>query len=195
MSLYTKRFLLLLALFPLICPRIATADNIQPIVSIEQQSETLQMPSSRVLAVESYLSDYHYGSQIDNYNLANVFVTAADENGIDYRILPSIFVLESTAGKHGLYSNYFGFMQNGIGGLRHFDSVEQSIDFISNALTKHPYAGKDIKGIVQTYNPPSANPNYYSEFKVLSDKITNYKEGYDELIPMVQNGQLVSDGL
>lgn len=186
---HTKRFLLgLLLVYWAFLPTKAKSDQIQPIVSIPQQSETLQMPSSKVLAVESYLSDYHYGSQTDDYNLATAFVEAADESNIDYRILPSIFVIESTAGKHGLYNNYFGFMQNGAGGLRHFSSTESSVYFISDALTKHPYAGKSLRGIVQTYN--SANPAYFSEFMVLYNKITVSEESYQTLMPMVANNQL-----
>ena len=155
-------------------------------------AKPLQMPDNRILAVSSFLDGYRCGSQIDDFDVATDFVNDADTNGIDYRILPSIWILESTCGKQQEVNNGFGFMKKG-GGLMPFGSTEDAIAYISSAWTRSPYAGKTLKGAVQTYNPPSANPNYYSEFMQEYGMISANEASYERLIPELQNNQIDSE--
>lgn len=150
------------------------------------------MPDNRILAVSSFLDSYHCGSKIDDFDVATDFVNDADANGIDYRILPSIWILESTCGKQQEVNNGFGFMKRG-GGLMPFLSTEDAITYISSAWTRSPYAGKTLKGAVQIYNPPSANPNYYSEFMQEYNMISANESSFQRLIPELQNNQIDSE--
>ncbi len=96
---------------------------------------------------------------------AESFVVSADRYGIDWRIVAAIGFIESTGGKFAckkVEHNAFGWGSCTIG----FDSYEEAIDHISMNLagkyskTSKYYAGKDIRGILEAYNPPSIVPDY-----------------------------------
>lgn len=89
-----------------------------------------------------------------NYTLE--YLDAANKYGIDYRLLPAISIQESGCGKHQLYNNLWGWDSNN--GLKHFDTPEQGIDYISQKLsTLKYYKNKSVIGILKAYNK---NPDY-----------------------------------
>lgn len=106
----------------------------------------------------------------DRYNLplaehAELFVISADRYNIDWRLVAAIGFIESTGGKFACKTvghNAFGWGSCTIS----FDSYEESIDHISMNLageysrTAKYYAGKDVRGILEAYNPPSVVPDY-----------------------------------
>jgi hypothetical protein len=102
-------------------------------------------------------------------NDAVYFVEAAQEYGIDYRILPVIWWKESQCGLHELNGNGFGFEPSG--SLKKFSSDEQAIFYISQQLaTARPYAGKTIQQKVYSYNSVG-EPRYYQTFLSLFNSI------------------------
>src|SRR5258708_19134834 len=87
--------------------------------------------------------------------LAQDFVLAADKNGLDWRLLPGIAMVESSGGKHYKNRNIFGWKN----GKAKFRSVRWSIHYLASRFAHSPlYAGKDVKDILRTYN--SARPGY-----------------------------------
>ena len=105
------------------------------------------------------------------------FVVAADEYGIDWRLLPAIGFIESTGGKFAC--NRVSYSAFGWGSCRiNFDSYEASIDIISRHLgghepnTAHFYAGKDTFDILQTYNPPHIVETYAQQVMRVMDQIS-----------------------
>ena len=94
-----------------------------------------------------------YNSPLADY--ADEFVSYADLNSLDYRLLPSITGVESTFGKHiptGSY-NAYGWAN----GDYSFDSWEDSIAHVSETL-KNSYIEKgapSIAKIAKRYAPPS----------------------------------------
>ena len=119
----------------------------------------------------------------DNAPLAGYgiyFVQAADKYGIDWKLLPSISVIESSAGaqacryKDGtLKYNAFGW-----GGCKiAFRSYEEAIDIITKSLagkdpkTEHHYKGKTISQVINTYNPPSIRSDYHYLVTYVMQKI------------------------
>lgn len=96
---------------------------------------------------------------------AKYFVISADKYDIDWTLLAAIGFIESTGGKFACKTvgyNAWGWGSCTLG----FDSYPEAIDTISKNLagqyekTAHHYAGKDVRGILQAYNPPSVVPDY-----------------------------------
>lgn len=138
------------------------------------------MPESRILAVSAFLDSYKCGSSLDDFNTATEFVNEADKNGIDYRILPAIWIMESSCGKHQLVQNGFGFMKAGgqAAGLRPFNSTDDAISYISHALTMPPYASKSLPDVILTYNH---SYTYLEEFTRLTGEISDYNQLVEKL--------------
>ena len=97
------------------------------------------------------------------YGLA--MVQAADEYGVDWRLVAAIGFIESTGGKFACKgASYSAF---GWGSCKiNFSSYEESIDVITKNLGGHNpntaryYKDKTLGQIIDTYNPPYVRPNY-----------------------------------
>jgi hypothetical protein len=86
---------------------------------------------------------------------AEDFVAAADENGLDWRLLPSIAFVETGAGKTAQGNNLFGWDS----GRAQFASVPHAIHWVAWRLASSSlYARKDRVELLRTYNP---RPQYW----------------------------------
>ncbi|CAM6004569.1 unnamed protein product [Sphagnum balticum] len=141
------------------------------------------MPDNRIVAVQSFLDARRCGSQTSDFDAATEFVDEADTYHIDWRILPVIYLKESTCGQHELAgtNNGFGF---GNGSVR-FTSFANAVATISEKLTIHPYAGKSLQGIISTYNN---HPEYLTSFMGYYQEITLNYEAVNRLLPMLNQG-------
>ena len=82
--------------------------------------------------------------------LAREFVAAADRHNLDWRLLPSIAVVESSGGKAFHNNNIFGWNN----GDHRFRSVKESIHTVAERLANsHYYRNKPLEKILTTYNP------------------------------------------
>jgi len=95
------------------------------------------------------------------------FIKAADKYQIDFRLLPSISLIESQCGK--IYprktNNPFGWNSAKTG----FESIPAAIDFITERLANGKYyAGKSITKKLEAYCP---NPTYPGRVKKIIDEI------------------------
>lgn len=80
------------------------------------------------------------------------FVQAADRNDLDWRLLPSISMVESTGGKLAPNNNMFGWDNCDI----RFTSNREGIYAVAARLKTSPYyRNKSLDGILKTYNPRS----------------------------------------
>jgi len=83
-------------------------------------------------------------------NLANDFVTAADKNKLDWRLLPSISIVESGGGKAARNNNIFGW---GNGNLK-FPSIKAGLQEVAFRLGRSPlYRNHNSAGKLKVYNP------------------------------------------
>jgi hypothetical protein len=83
-------------------------------------------------------------------HLAADFLAAADRHHLDWRLLPSISLVESGAGKHCSGNNVFGWKS----GRKEFASVREAIYLVASRLAvSRIYRGKDLNGILAAYNP------------------------------------------
>jgi hypothetical protein len=102
-------------------------------------------------------------------------VQAAEDNDLDWRLIPAIAVRESTGGKNDcdhVRNNPFGWGSCKIG----FYSIDQAIDTIAanlggnNPNTARHYDNKTTKQILHAYNPPSIVPRYAEQvMSIMSD--------------------------
>ena len=82
--------------------------------------------------------------------LANVFLEAADDYDLDWRLLPSLSWIETTGGKQARRNNMFGWDS----GRAEFSSLSAGIHQVGYRLAKSGlYRDKDLDSILATYNP------------------------------------------
>ena len=81
---------------------------------------------------------------------AQDFLIAADQNQLDWRLLPSISFIESSGGKDYRNNNVLGWASC----KEKFSSVRAGIHYVAAQLGKsRRYKDKDIDRKLQTYNP------------------------------------------
>lgn len=91
-----------------------------------------------------------YNSPAAKY--ANLFVVVADENDLDWTLLPTLALIESGGGKMQRHNNIFGWDS----GKARFASVEDAIRRVGRALTKGPYQNKTTISKLHVYNTHSS---------------------------------------
>ncbi len=99
------------------------------------------------------------------HEYAAEFLLASDKQKLDWRLLPSIALVESSGGKAFSNNNIFGWDS-----CRHrFSSVIAGIHFVADHLANAPqYRGKSIDDKLKTYN---AQPRYRVAVKKVMDQI------------------------
>jgi hypothetical protein len=86
--------------------------------------------------------------------LADVFLQAADDYHLDWRLLPSLSFVETGGGKAAHNNNLFGWAS----GRAHFDTLAAGIHQVGFQLAhRPPYRHKNIAQILAVYN---SNPEY-----------------------------------
>ncbi len=81
--------------------------------------------------------------------LSPVFLEASDMYGLDWRLLPSLSFVETSGGKSAPNNNLFGWNS----GRAAFSSAAASIRSVASSLAGSTlYRGKDLDGILKTYN-------------------------------------------
>lgn len=120
----------------------------------------------RKIQLEEYLQKYK--SPVSH--LASVFVDVADNEGLDWRLLPALSIVESSAGKRMSNHNLFGWNS----GKKQFSSNEESINVVGHALANAAwYKHKTFVSAMQTYNP--ANKKYAAKVREAMLKIDSGK--------------------
>ena len=98
--------------------------------------------------------------------LSEEFVHAADDNRLDWRLLPSISVVESGGGKAFRNNNIFGWSN----GLQLFPTIRSGIHEVAFKLGKSPlYQNRDSKGKLMVYNP---NEDYAQQVMTVMTQIS-----------------------
>ncbi len=89
------------------------------------------------------------------HKFAEDFVSAADENNLDWRLLPSISFLESGGGKDFVKNNVLGWDSCKQG----FASIPVGIHTVARSLGKSTvYRNKDLNTVLRIYNPRGNYP-------------------------------------
>ena len=96
------------------------------------------------------LTEFFQGFDSPIEHLAADFLLAADLHQLDWRLLPSICVIESSAGKNFAKNNVFGWDS----ARRGFGSVRDGIYWVASRFAQSRlYRDKELDEILATYNP------------------------------------------
>ena len=96
---------------------------------------------------------------------AQDFLLAADQNALDWRLLPSISMIESSGGKDYKNNNVLGWDSC----KERFSSVRAGIHYVAAQLGKSSrYKGKDVDRKLRIYNPL---PEYSQRVKAVMRSI------------------------
>jgi len=119
-------------------------------VSVGQQTVPQQPEAHRSDSRVEVLKGFFERSDCPVADLAHVFLEAADDYGLDWRLLPSLSFIESGGGKVARNNNIFGWNN----GRASFHSVAAGIHRVGYQLSKGQYyRNKDLDGILYAYNP------------------------------------------
>ncbi len=130
--------------------KVASAKPVPPKPASQLQPAAPAPPADpRTVRLKKFFSGLH----CPVVNLADDFVQAADENHLDWRLLPSISVIESGGGKAYRNNNIFGWNQ----GLQPFATIRSGIQEVAFKLGRSPlYRNRDVPGKLRIYNPNAA---------------------------------------
>jgi hypothetical protein len=105
----------------------------------------------REAILRKFLKENH--CPIEDY--AGTFLAEADTHGLDWRLLPTLSLIESGGGRTAKGNNLFGWAN----GNRTFTSVGEAIHLVASALAHgRAYAGKDLKAKLTAYNQGTDYP-------------------------------------
>lgn len=110
-------------------------------------SEMTAVPTDpRLLRIKQYFIERDCPAHV----YAEDFVVAADQHDLDWRLLPSLSMIESTGGKVTRNNNMFGWDNCDT----RFRSTREGIYKVAARLGKsHLYRNKDVDEMLKTYNP------------------------------------------
>ncbi len=113
----------------------------------------------------SFLRSFFEQSNCPAARFSSDFLEAADANALDWRLLPSISMVESSGGKAARRNNLFGWDS----GKAEFSSAVSCIRAVASSLANSIlYRDKDLDGILRTYNP---NAEYAAKVKSIMRRI------------------------
>src|ERR1700689_3583977 len=122
-----------------------------------QASPTVKQNDPRLSRLQKFFGDRDCPLR----DSAKDFLIAADQNELDWRLLPSISIIESSGGKDYTNNNVFGWDSC----KEKFSSVRAGIHYVAAQLGKSTrYTGKDIDSKLQIYNPL---PEYSQKVKAV----------------------------
>jgi hypothetical protein len=105
----------------------------------------------REAILRKFLRDKHCPDQ----EFSEVFVAEADAHGLDWRLLPSLAMIETGGGRTLRGNNLFGWAN----GKYTFNSIGEAIHTVASTLARgKAYRGKDLGGKLATYNQGTDYP-------------------------------------
>jgi len=137
-------------------------------VSVQQYTDSpaVKQKDPRLSRLEKFFGDRNCPLR----ELAKDFLVAADQNRLDWRLLPSISIIESSGGKDYKNNNVLGWGS----AKSKFPSVRAGIQYVAAQLGKSKrYKDKDIDNKLQTYNPV---PQYCQRVKAVMRAIGSCAE-------------------
>ncbi len=143
--------------------------NTEEVAVLTEKANILQKQAD---LIDSYFKDHNMRLAGFGMKMAKV----ADNNGLDYRLIPAIAVRESTGGNNMCRlkkNNPFGWGSCKIG----FKTMDEAIEIIGHNLggnnpnTTSYYDEKDVEGILKAYNPPKIVPAYARQVMKIMENI------------------------
>lgn len=150
---------LLIAACLVVLPLSVQLERAASVSSLSKPANTLSKPITnavpadpRAARLRTFFSKLH----CPVVDMTEDFIRAADENHLDWRLLPGISVIESSGGKVYINNNIFGW---GIGGPLPFPSVRAGLNLVAYKLGNSSlYRDRDVFGKLRLYNPDERYP-------------------------------------
>lgn len=140
--------------------KAASAPRLRP--PFKAPNQVVPEPDPRTERLKRFLSRLHCPVSY----LAADFVRAADENGLDWRLLPSISVIESGGGKAYKNNNIFGWGN----GDHFFSTLKSGINEVAFKLGRSPlYKNRNVAAKLHIYNP---NEEYADNVMTVMNRIS-----------------------
>ena len=115
----------------------------------------------RIARLEAFFQNYNCPKP----RYVSAYLRAADQYGLDYRLLPAVSLRETGCGAAERNNNRWGYHP----GRQAFNSVQEGIEFMARTLTEGLYyRGKPLHQKLLTYNP---RPAYPGEVKRIMQEI------------------------
>ncbi len=112
----------------------------------ERAAELVVQADPRMLRVKQFFLDRDCPAHV----YADDFIQAADQNDLDWRLLPSLSFIESTGGKVAYNNNMFGWDNCKL----KFRSTREGIYGVATQLgSSRIYRNKNIDQVLRLYNP------------------------------------------
>jgi hypothetical protein len=155
-------------------PSVSLASHIGSLDTAPVAKEEVSVEDIRAQHAAA-IDDYFKDRSMPLEGTGMSFVLVAEKYGLDWALLPSIAVRESSGGKAACGYNPFGW---GSCKLHNFGSYEQAIEALgknlggANAKTARYYAGKSTKDKLYYYNGTVVE-SYPDEVIAIMNKIKN----------------------
>ena len=111
------------------------------------------------------LKRFFKAKQCPAEGLTQDFLDAADRYKLDWRLLPSLSVIETGGGKVCKRNNMFGWNN----GKAMFPSLTAGIHEVASALSRGHYQNKSLDRLLATYNPKAG---YVESVKAVMTRIS-----------------------
>ncbi len=122
---------------------------------------TTRKPDVREAILRRFLKESR--SPVESY--AEIFIQEADAHKLDWRLLPSLAIIESGGGQRNRKNNIFGWDN----GMSRFSTATEAIHHVAEALAEaRPYKGKDLRGKLAAYN---STPGYRNAVTAVMERI------------------------
>lgn len=147
--------------FGMVSKRILMAAGllVLPLMAKLEKSASSRTPAAASLSVDprtTRLTRFFLSLHCPVLSMSEDFVQAADENHLDWRLLPSISVIESGGGKAYRNNNIFGWNN----GLEPFPSIKAGLRTVAFRLGNSPlYRNRDVLSKLRLYNPDATYPS------------------------------------
>src|SRR5579863_6934967 len=119
-------------------------------VAISHRQDTPPPPDTRKDHRFEALRRFFEKSDCPAQRYSAEFLAAADQNELDWRLLPSLSFVETGGGKNAPNNNFFGWAS----GRARFSSPTEGIRKVGYTLANSgTYRDKDLDALLTTYNP------------------------------------------
>ena len=136
---------------PIVWPGKAKALPETPARAVVVNTARPTGPDPRTIRLRRFLSKLHCPVAV----MSEDFVQAADDNQLDWRLLPSIAVIESSGGKAYKNNNIFGWGQ----GDEVFPTIRAGLNHVAYKLGRSPlYRSRNSLAKLRLYNPNEEYP-------------------------------------
>ena len=104
--------------------------------------------------------------------IAEVFVVEADSHNLDWRLLPSLAIIESSGGRTSRGNNIFGWNN----GHASFPTLGAAIHQVAKTLANgSAYKNKSMMALLRTYNPVQG---YAEKVQMMMRQISHVQANY-----------------